>query len=92
MSSDIRMPKNKFLVRRLDPEEKSPGGIEIPKSAQKRVPRGVVVEVGVHEDLGVEVSIGDIVAFASYDGTVVEVGGEKLLILKTDDILLVLKQ
>ena len=88
----LRMPKNKFLIRRVGVDEVSPGGIEIPKTAQKRIPRGIVIEAGIHDDLGVEVEVGDTLAFAKYDGTVVEIGGETLLILGVKEVLLVVKK
>jgi chaperonin GroES len=88
----IRPLGSRVLLRRLDPEEKrSPGGIVLPESAKsEKVLRGKVVAVGADEKI--EVKKGDEVLVPQYGGTEVERGKEKLLIVKSSDVLAVLKE
>ena len=81
---------NRVLLKRLDPEEKrSPGGIVLPESAKsEKVLRGKVVAIGSDEKI--EVKKGDEVLVPQYGGTELERGKEKLLIVKSSDILAVL--
>ena len=90
--SRIRLPKDRFLVKRVETPSESDGGILIPELAQKRIPHGKVVIAGKHEDLGVSIEVGDTLVFATYSGGAAEVDGEKYLIMKPEDILLVLKK
>jgi chaperonin GroES len=84
---------DRVLVRRVEAEEKSAGGIIIPDSAKEKPAEGEVVAVGngsKAEDGKVtplDVKVGDRVLFGKWSGTEVKVGGEDLLIMKESDIL-----
>jgi chaperonin GroES len=89
----IRPLQDRILVKRIDEEEKSKGGIIIPDSAKEKPQEGRVVSVGsgrVSEDGTVrplDVKKGDKVLFGKYGGTEVVVDGEEHLIIREDDIL-----
>ena len=84
---------DRVLVRRVEAEEKTAGGIIIPDSAKEKPAEGEIVAVGngtKTEDGKVtplDVKVGDRVLFGKWSGTEVKVGGEDLLIMKESDIL-----
>ena len=84
---------DRVLVRRIEAEEKTAGGIIIPDSAKEKPAEGVIVSVGTgaRNEAGtitpLEVKAGDRVLFGKWSGTEVKVGGEDLLIMKESDIL-----
>ena len=84
---------DRVLVRRVEAEEKTAGGIIIPDSAKEKPAEGEIVAVGNGtraEDGKVtplDVKVGDRVLFGKWSGTEVKVGGEDLLIMKESDIL-----
>ena len=87
---------DRVLVRRVEAEEKTAGGIIIPDSAKEKPAEGVIVAVGngarsedgkVHP---LDVKVGDRVLFGKWSGTEVKLEGEDLLIMKESDILMVL--
>lgn len=84
---------DRVLVRRIEAEEKTAGGIIIPDTAKEKPQEGVVVSVGTgarSEDGTVhplEVKAGDKILFGKWSGTEVKVGGEDLIIMKESDIL-----
>ena len=84
---------DRVLVRRVEAEEKTAGGIIIPDSAKEKPAEGEIVAVGngarsedgkVHP---LDVKVGDRVLFGKWSGTEVKVDGEDLLIMKESDIL-----
>lgn len=87
---------DRVLVRRLEAEEKTAGGIIIPDSAQEKPSEGEVVAVGngsKAEDGTVtplDVKAGDRVLFGKWSGTEVKIDGEDLIIMKESDIMGVL--
>lgn len=87
---------DKVVVRRLDAEEKTPGGIVLPDSAKQKPQQGRVLSVGDGrlisggERAPNQVQEGDKVVFLTYAGTEVSVDDEELLILREDDILAVI--
>jgi chaperonin GroES len=89
----IRPLHDRVLVKRLEEEAKTKGGIIIPDSAKEKPIMGKIVAVGkgkVKEDGTVaplDVKKGDKVLFSKYGGTDVKVGDEEYLILREDDIL-----
>jgi chaperonin GroES len=89
----IRPLHDRLLVRRLEEEEKTAGGIIIPDSAKEKPAQGKVVAVGPGKlnDTGDRVSLlvkeGDTVLFSKYGGTDVNLEGEEYLILREDDVL-----
>ncbi len=84
------------IVRRLEEDEKTPGGIIIPDTAKDKPQRGEVIAVGKGrvlkngKRLPLEVMVGDKVLFGKYAGEEVEIHGEKYLIMEEDDILAIL--
>ena len=84
---------DRVLVKRLDEDEKSPGGIIIPDTAKEKPSEGKVVAVGSgtkSEDgkvTALDVKKGDKILFGKWSGTEVTVGGEDLIIMKESDIL-----
>jgi len=89
---------DRVVVKRLEAEEKTKGGIVLPDTAKEKPKRGKVVAVGPGKTLESgetakpTVKKGDQVIFASFAGTEVTVDGEEMLIMGTDDILAVLKK
>lgn len=85
--------KDKVLVRRVDQEEKTPGGIIIPDTAKEKPAEGEVLAVGtgIRDDQGklhpLDVKVGDRVLFAKWGGNEVKISGEDFIILKESDIL-----
>ncbi|MEM8799796.1 MAG: co-chaperone GroES [Pseudomonadota bacterium] len=84
---------DRVLVRRLDSEEKTAGGIIIPDSAKEKPQEGEVIAVGAgaKNDKGevspLDVKAGDRILFAKWSGTEVKINGEELLIMKESDIM-----
>ena len=84
---------DRVVIRRLDAEEKSAGGIIIPDTAQEKPMEGEVVAVGPgarNEDgeiVALEVKAGDRILFGKWSGTEVKLEGEELLIMKESDIM-----
>ena len=89
----IRPLHDRVLVRRLEDEKKSPGGIVIPDSAAEKPMQGEVVAVGngkIQENgqlRPLDVKAGDKILFGKYSGTEVKVDGEELLVMREDDIM-----
>ena len=84
---------DRVVVRRLDSEEKTKGGIIIPDTAKEKPSEGVIVSVGpgARDDSGKiiapDVKAGDRVLFGKWSGTEVKLDGEDLLIMKESDIM-----
>ena len=84
---------DRVLVRRVESEEKTAGGLIIPDSAKEKPAEGVIVACGegARKDSGeliaMAVSEGDRVMFGKWSGTEVTVDGEELLIMKESDIM-----
>ena len=84
---------DRVVVRRVDSEEKSAGGIIIPDTAKEKPSEGVVVSVGPgarDEDgdlIPLDVKEGDRVLFGKWSGTEVKLNGQDLLIMKESDIM-----
>ena len=87
---------DRVLVRRLEGEEKTAGGLIIPDSAKEKPQEGEVVSVGAgarDEDgdrIAMDVKAGDKIMFGKWSGTEIKLDGEDLLIMKESDILGVL--
>ncbi len=92
---NIRPLQDREIVRRMEEETTSPGGIVIPDSAAEKPSRGEVVAVGngLVLDNGevrpLDLKVGDTVLFGKYSGTEVKVDGEDLLVMKEDDVMAV---
>ena len=89
----IRPLQDRVIVRRLEEEEKTKGGIIIPDTAQEKPQEGKVIAVGkgkVTEDgkvIPLDVKVGDKILFGKYSGTEIKIGGEEHLIMREEDIL-----
>ncbi|MBS3907065.1 MAG: co-chaperone GroES [Syntrophaceae bacterium] len=89
----IRPLQDRVIVKRLEEEEKTKGGIIIPDSAKEKPQEGKVIAVGkgkVTEDgkvIPLDVKAGDRILFGKYSGTEVKIEGEEHLIMKEEDIL-----
>ena len=90
---NIRPLNDRILVKRLESETTTSGGIIIPDSAKEKPAEGKIVAVGAGklndkgERIALEVKVGDSVLFSKYGGTDVKIDGEEYLIMREDDIL-----
>ena len=92
MAMKIRPLHDRVIVKRIEEEEKTKGGIIIPDTAKEKPQEGRVVAVGPgkHEDgklIPVEVKAGDRILFGKYSGTEIKLNGEEHIILREEDIL-----
>ena len=84
---------DRVLVRRLDAEEKTAGGIILPDTAQEKPMQGEIIAVGSgsRNDQGtvtpLDVKAGDTVLFGKWSGTEIKIDGQDLLIMKESDIM-----
>ena len=91
----VRPLQDRILIRRVEEEEKTAGGIIIPDSAKEKPQEGMIVAAGrgkVRDDGNItplDVAVNDRVLFGKYAGTDVTVDGEELVILREEDILAV---
>ena len=89
----VRPLHDRILVRRLQEDEKTAGGIIIPDTAKEKPQRGEIVAAGkgrVNQEgktIPLEVRIGDKVLFGKYSGTELKLNGEELLMMREEDIL-----
>ena len=87
---------DRVLVRRIEGDEKTAGGLIIPDSAKEKPSEGEVVAVGAGakddegERIAMDVKAGDKILFGKWSGTEIKLNGEDLLIMKESDILGVL--
>ncbi|MBX4869476.1 co-chaperone GroES [Rhizobium bangladeshense] len=84
---------DRILVRRVDSEEKTKGGIIIPDTAKEKPQEGEVIAVGpgARNDAGqiqaLDVKVGDRILFGKWSGTEIKINGEDLLIMKESDVM-----
>jgi chaperonin GroES len=89
----IRPLHDRVIVRRLEQDEKTAGGIIIPDTAKEKPIQGEVLAVGpgARDDSGkliaLDVKVGDVVLFGKWAGTEVKLEGEEVLVLKESDII-----
>lgn len=94
----IRPLHDRVVVKRMEEEKTSPGGIVIPDSATEKPIKGKIIAVGngkVTESGDVrklDVKKGDEVLFGKYSGTEVKVDGDELLVMREDDIMAVIEK
>jgi len=92
----IRPLHDRVVIKRLEEEQKSAGGIVIPDTAAEKPQRGEIVAVGNGKPLDngevrtPAVKAGDKVLFGKFSGTEVKVDGDELVVMREDDILAVL--
>ena len=90
---NIRPLHDRVIVRRLEEETKSAGGIVIPDTAKEKPIQGEIIAVGNGKILEngevrpLDVKPGDKVLFGKYSGTEVKLGGEEVLVMREEDIL-----
>lgn len=93
---NLRPLHDRAIVRRMDEERTSAGGIVIPDSATEKPSRGEVIAVGKGKILDngdifpLDIKVGDKVLFGKYSGTEVKVENEELLVMREDDIMAVI--
>jgi chaperonin GroES len=89
---------DRVVVKRIDAEEKSAGGIIIPDTAKEKPSQGQIIAVGPggRDEAGklipIDLKVGDRVLFGKWSGTEVKIDGEDLLIMKESDVLGVLEE
>lgn len=94
---NLRPLHDRVIVKRMEEERTSPGGIVIPDSVAEKPIRGEVLAVGNGKILengevrALDVKPGDSVLFGKYSGTEVKVSGEDLLVMREDDIMAVIE-
>ncbi|MDD2271332.1 MAG: co-chaperone GroES [Geobacteraceae bacterium] len=94
---NLRPLQDRIIVKRVEEETKTAGGLFIPETAKEKPQRGEIVAAGngkKTEDgkvLPLDVKIGDIVLFGKYAGTEVKVDGNDYLMMREDDILAVVE-
>ena len=93
----IRPLHDRVIIRRMEEERTSPGGIVIPDSATEKPIKGEVIAVGNGKVLdngeirALDLKAGDKVLFGKYSGTEVKVEGEELLVMKEDEVMAVIE-
>jgi chaperonin GroES len=89
---------DRVVVKRIDPDAKSAGGIIIPDTAQEKPSQGEIIAVGPgsRDESGklipIDLKVGDRVLFGKWSGTEVKLDGQELLIMKESDIMGVLQE
>jgi chaperonin GroES len=89
----LRPLHDRVVVKRLDEERKSAGGILIPENAAEKPDQGEVIAIGngrVMEDgklRPLDVKVGDRILFGKYSGSTVKIEGSEYLVMKEDDIM-----
>ena len=93
---NIRPLQDRLLVKRVEKEERTPGGIIIPDTAKEKPQEGEVLAVGNGKILengtqvALDVKVGDKILFGKYSGTDIKIDGEEVLIVREDEVLAVL--
>jgi chaperonin GroES len=93
----IRPLHDRVVIKRLEEERTSPGGIVIPDTATEKPIRGEVIAVGNGKILesgevrALDLKVGDRVLFGKYSGTEVKVDGQDVLVMREDDVMAVLE-
>ena len=94
----VKPLQDRLLVKRLDIDEKTKGGIIIPETVKEKPQEGRVVAVGIGKVLDdgtvkpLDVKVKDKVLFSKYGGTDITIEGDEYLILKEDDILAIVEK
>lgn len=95
---NLRPLHDRVIIKRLEAETKSAGGIVIPDSATEKPIKGEVIAVGKGKHLEngevrpLDLKVGDKVLFGKYSGTEVKVEGEELLVMREEDVMAVLEK
>jgi chaperonin GroES len=87
---------DRVIIKRIEEDAKSPGGIVIPDTAKEKPSRGKVIAVGAGRILEngttrpLDVKVGDEILFGKYVGNEIKIGGEDLMVMREEDLLAVL--
>ncbi len=90
---NIRPLHDRVVVRRMEEERTSPGGIVLPDAATEKPVQGEVLAVGNGKILdngevrALDVKVGDTVMFGKYSGTEIKINGEEVLVMREEDIM-----
>ena len=93
----LRPLHDRVIVKRMEEERMSAGGIVIPDSAAEKPSRGSVVAIGNGKILengdkrALDIKVGDTVLFGKYSGTEVKVDGDELLVMREEDIMAIIE-
>ena len=93
----VRPLHDRVIVKRLEEERTSPGGIVIPDTAAEKPVQGKIIAVGKGKILEngtvrpLDVKVGDKILFGKYGGTEVRVDGEDLLVMREEDVMAVIE-
>jgi chaperonin GroES len=94
---NLRPLHDRVIIKRMEEERTSPGGIVIPDSAAEKPSKGEVMAAGngkrneAGEVVAMDVKVGDQVLFGKYSGTEVKVDGQDLLVMREEDIMAVIE-
>jgi len=94
----IRPLHDRVIIKRLEEERTSPGGIVIPDSATEKPIRGKVIAVGKGKILengnvrALDIKVGDNILFGKYSGTEVKVEGQEYLVMREEDVMAVIEK
>jgi chaperonin GroES len=93
----VKPLQDRLVVKRIEEEEKTKGGIIIPDAAKEKPQEGRVVAIGdgkvleSGQKVALSVKVGDKILFGKYSGTEIKIDGEEHLILREDDVLAVIE-
>jgi chaperonin GroES len=93
----IRPLHDRVIVKRVEEERRTAGGIVIPDSATEKPVRGKIIATGKGKILEggevrpLDVKVGDVVLFGKYSGTEIKIDGEELLVMREEDLVAVLE-
>lgn len=97
MAINIRPLHDRVVVRRLEEERTTAGGIVIPDSATEKPMRGEIVAAGEGKAIdngdvrALAVKVGDNILFGKYSGTEIKLNGEELVVMREDDIMAIVE-
>lgn len=97
MTINIRPLHDRVVVRRLEEERTTAGGIVIPDSAAEKPMRGEVVAIGGGKVLdngdlrALAVKVGEVILFGKYSGTEIKLNGQELVVMREDDIMAIVE-
>lgn len=93
MKINFRPLHDRVLVKRIEEEQKSPGGIVIPDTAKEKPVQGEILAAGPGKKTEegqvrpLDVKVGDKVLFGKYSGTEIKLNGEELLVMREEDLM-----
>jgi chaperonin GroES len=97
MSLSLKPLGDRVVVKPIEQDEMTSGGIMLPDTAKEKPQKGTILAVGpgnrneAGERVKMDVKVGDIVLYAKYAGTEIKLDGEKVLVLRESDILAIVK-